>query len=206
MTNPMPLLHDFTDPDAREYPAVALGLLVPALYGAERLWIGLFVAGEEDHLTWSAPWMAACAAEAASHSPAAENEADEGRAEAKPDAPTPDQAGPTRPGGEEDAAHSVTAGRDRHHFLPDGAGTQGMAAHEPRREPMLLWRNGDHSVIRQPAPAARALGPCHPVYFRSLAPYRPNRAERGLRPVPSPPAIGGPEADFFQHHQPITNS
>ena len=96
----MNLLADTTDPDAPEYPILALSLLIPALYGAQRLWIGFFIAGEEDYLTWSTPWIAACLAEAASPSLAAKTETDEGPAEAKPDAPRPNQAGPTRPGGE----------------------------------------------------------------------------------------------------------
>ncbi len=166
----------------------------PLFYPFAQLADGL--PGGEFDFSWLAPDVARRAA-AAFHSLAAAIGVHEGEAEARHDAPLPDQAGPTRPGGA-DAASSVTAGRDRHNF-PDGAGPNisVVAETEPRRRPMLLWRDGDRSVCRESAVAARALGPCHPVYFRSLAPYRPNRAERGLRPVLSPPAMVGSEADFF---------
>lgn len=139
----------------------------------------------EIDLSWLGPWVTAGAAEALA-ALIAPGEAHEGTAEARHDAPPPTQAGPTRPGGTT-PADSVTVGRDRHNF-PDGTGSfSALTSNEERGQPMLLWRGGDLSVRRIPHAAARLLGPCPPVYFCSLAPYRPNRAERpsagSLEPV-----------------------
>lgn len=203
----MNLLDDSTDPVAPTPEWVLLGLVSPG-EDAEVGWVALFRAalrdeagvlharmgsdyrplffplprmasplrGAEPDFSWLEPELARRMAEAYL-APAVQIRGDEERTEAGRKSPPFGQEGPTRPGGEE-TAESVTVGRDRHDF-PDGAGDSDMANHEERRQPMLQWRNGDRRVARLPAPAARHLGPCHPVYFGSLAPYRPNRAEPG---------------------------
>ena len=197
------------DPAAHDAPTwTTLGLLVPGADHGPIIWAAHFHPGEEPKIytgdfAWNGLGETAQGATETTRSPAAPAGDHEGTAEAEPTVPSPHQAGPTRPGGPDEAAHSVTAGRDRQHFLPEGTGPHAMA-HEPRREPMLLWRAGDHSVIRQPAPAARELGPCPPVYFRSLAPYRPNRAERGLRLLPSSTEEG--PKDNLSHPNSTTQS
>lgn len=190
----MNLLADQTHPHSPEPDTIVLSLRVPHTHGNRPLWTALFTAHEEDHYTWSAPILSGHQTEQTDHPPAAQIRADEGRAEAMAPVTPSLQAGPTRPGGTE-AAHSVTAGKDRPPF-PDGAGFLiSMAANEAQRRPMLLARTGEPRVSRQPAPAARRLGPCHPVYFCSLAPYRPNRAEQTLRLSPIHPG-NGPENTF----------